>query len=204
MIRRILVCLVCLLWAGAGGALAVQAEHGGGQGEASEPPNIFGGGLGTSLFTLAVFLVLVVVLRKWAWKPILTGLQKREEHIRRSIEDAEKAQNHAEKTLQEYKDQLARAQGEAQRIIGQGRDDAAQLAAQMKENAETIAQELRSQAGRDIAGAKEQALEELYEQTAELATNMAGKIIKKSLDAQDHRRLLQETLAELQNKQQPE
>ena len=66
---------------------SVDTSHGESEGD----PNIFEGGWGNVILTLSVFLVLLAVLGKWAWGPILAGLQKREEHIRQSIEEAEKA-----------------------------------------------------------------------------------------------------------------
>jgi F-type H+-transporting ATPase subunit b len=165
---------------------------------AEEAPNIFSGDIFTALFTLAVFIVILIILGKWAWGPILDGLQKREAHIRNSIEEAEKAKADSEKALEAYKEQLARANQEAQGIIDKGRADAVQLAEQMKQTAQEEARSLRAQTERDIASAKDQALKEIYQQTTELATQMAAGIIGKTLNADDHRNLLQESLNKLQ------
>ncbi len=165
---------------------------------AEESPGIFSGTWGTVILTLAIFVVLLVVLGKWAWGPILSGLQKREEHIRRSIEEAEQARTEAETALQEYKEQLAQARSEAQGIIDQGRSEAVTLADELKQNAQKEAQKLRAQAQRDIQSAKDEALRDLCDQTCELATDIAGKIIQRNLDAQDHRDLLAEALNQLQ------
>ena len=113
MIRRSLKWFVCI---GLVLAVPVWASE-----ATEESPDIFSGTWGTAILTLAIFIVLLAVLGKWAWGPILSGLQKREEHIRRSIEEAEQARADGEKALQEYKEQLAQAQSEAQVIIEQGR-----------------------------------------------------------------------------------
>lgn len=173
-------------------------SHGGGGGD----PNIFSGGWGTAIFTLAIFVVLMMILAKWAWGPILAGLKKREEHIRQSIADAEKARSDAESSLTDYRNQLASAADEAESIIEKGRADAQELAEQLKQQSLDEAKSLREQAGRDIGAAKEQALKELCDQAAELSCDLAGRIIKKSLDPQDHRDLLAESLNQLQNSQQ--
>ena len=205
MIRRSLIWFVCIGLLAAlpllaaddsGGAPAQETdstheEHG-------ESPDIFSGTWGTSILTLAIFIVLVVVLGKWAWGPILSGLQKREEHIRRSIEEAEQARADGEKALEEYKEQLAQARNEAQGIIDQGRSDAVKLAEELKQTAQEEALNLRAQAQRDINTAKDEALRELCDQTCELATDIAGKIIQRSLNAQDHRDLLADALNKLQ------
>lgn len=190
MIRRSLMWFVCI---GLILAVPVWASE-----ATEESPDIFSGTWGTAILTLAIFIVLLAVLGKWAWGPILSGLQKREEHIRRSIEEAEQARADAEKSLQEYKDQLAQARNEAQVIIELGRGEAVKLADELKQNAQEEAQKLRAQAQRDILSAKDEALRELCDQTCELATDIAGKILQRSLDAKDHRDLLADALNKLQ------
>ena len=193
MIRRSLIWFVCigLLW-----ALPVWASE-----TTEESPEIFSGTWGTAILTLARFIVVLFVLGKWAWGPILSGLQKREEHIRRSIEEAEQARADAEKSFQEYKEQLSQARSEAQGIIDQGRSEAVKLADELKQNAQEEAQNLRGQAQRDIHSAKDEALRELCDQTCELATDIAGKIIQRSLDAKDHRDLLADALNKMEVKE---
>ena len=166
-------------------------------GESTGDPNIFEGGWGNVILTLSVFIVLLAVLGKWAWGPILAGLQKREEHIRQSIEEAEKARADGEKALAEYKEKLTEAQGEAQAIIDKGRADAVALAEELKQKAQDEGQHLRAQAARDISSAKDQALKEMYDQSVNLAADIAGRIIRKELSADDHRELLQESLNKL-------
>ena len=161
-------------------------------------PDIFSGNLGTAIFTVAVFLVLLVVLGKWAWGPILSGLQDREEKIRLALEKADRSREEAERTLAEYRQQLEQARQQAQTIIEEGRSDAVKIAEQLRGQAEQEAQTLREKAQRDIAAAKDQALKEIYEQTTQLATDMAAGIIGKSLNPEDHHRLLQESLNQLQ------
>ena len=97
MIRRPLIWFLCMLLIPAVCLLAQDADqeqvdtHAQDTAHAEDEPNIFAGGWYSVILTLAVFIVLLAVLGKWAWGPILAGLQKREEHIRQSIEEAEKA-----------------------------------------------------------------------------------------------------------------
>jgi len=175
------------------------ATDAGGHDTGESEPNIFEGDWINVILTLAVFIVLLLVLRKWAWGPILSGLQKREEHIRHSIEEAEKARADGEKALAGYKEKLTEAQNEAQAIIVKGRADAVALAGEMKQKAQDEAQHLRAQAARDISSAKDQALKEMYDQSVNLAADIAGRIISKELSAEDHRDLLQESLNKLQD-----
>jgi len=180
-------------------ALTARASEEAAGGGPEGSPNIFAGDLGTAFWTLAIFVVLLLILGKWAWGPILAGLKKREEHIRQTIADAEKARQEAEQALADYKNQMTQAQAEAQAIIAKGRQDAIQLAEDMKDKAQTEAQALRGRAEQDINLAKQQALKEIYDRTADLATNIAGRIISKSLNPEDHRKMVQEALSKLQN-----
>ena len=199
MFRRTFSKVALVLWIPAYPLLAMAEETAEETGHAAESPSIFSGDIFTALFTIVLFLLLVAVLGKWAWGPILAGLQKREEHICHTIEDADKARVEAERVLQEYQNQLASARKEAQEILAKGRVDAIQLADQFKHQAQEEAQSLRQQAARDIQTAKEQALKEIYEQSTEIATDLASRIIKKTLSPEDHRHLLQESLSRLQN-----
>ncbi len=183
--------VLCQTAMGSGGEAAAGAEGG---------INIFAGGWGTAFWSLLLFVILLVVLRKWAWGPILTGLQKREEHIRVSIEDAEKAKRQAEDSLKQYQEQLARAQSEAEAILAQGRQAAESLSQQMKDAAQREARGLREQAARDIEAARDQALRSLQQQTVSLAEEMAGRILERNLTAEDHQKLLQDSLARLGQK----
>ena len=164
--------------------------------------DVMGGGVMTSVFALIVFVLLLAILGKYAWGPILSGLQKREEHIRNTIEEAQNARQDAEKSLAEYKEQLIKANQEAQAIIEKGRSDASRLAQDLQAKAQDEAQKLRDRAQQDISSAKNQALNEIYDQVAVLATDIAGKIISKTLSPDDHRQLLDESLSKLQADQQ--
>lgn len=198
MLRQTIIGLFSVLLMPATQLLAEAAEHAEGGAAHEGGDNIFAGDWMLPILTLAVFLVLLAVLGKWAWGPILSGLQKREEHIRQSIEDAEQARADAEKALTDYKEQLARAQSEAQSIIEKGRTEAGQIAEQLKQSAQQEAQNLRAQAEKDISSAKDRAVKEISDYSCELAADIAGRIINRSLDAKDHRDLLNESLNKLQ------
>lgn len=198
MLRQGFILLLCFMLIPAGMVWAADS-HSGVPDEHGSGPDIFSGSLGTAVFTIAVFIVLLIILGKWAWGPILAGLQKREESIRNSIEEAQKAREEADEALAEYRAQLAQAQQESQSIIENGRDEALQLAEQFRDKAQQEAQLISAKAERDIAAAKDQALKELYEQTTELATEMAAGIIGKTLTPDDHRELLRKSLNKLQD-----
>jgi len=197
MMRQALTGLICVILLPTGGVLAAAGGH---EGAGSESPGIFAGDLFTALFTVVLFVVLLIILSKWAWNPILSGLQKREEHIRQTIEDAGKARSEAEKSLQEYKDKLAAAQQESKEIIEKGRSEAVKIAEELKQKAQEEAREWRRQAERDIVSAKNEAVREISQQAIVLATDLAGKIVQKSLNPKDHYELLQDSLSKIQQK----
>lgn len=174
----------------------LQATH------AAPPPGeagAGGGGLldvqwGPLLWQLILFGVLLAVLGFFVWPQILKGLQQREAKMRSDLEGAERANREAAATLQQYKQQLADAQREAQKMIDQSRTDAQRVAAQIKEQAQADIQQMRQRAQNEIRTAKEQALAEIYEQTATLATRVAGQILQREIRPEDHQTLVRESL----------
>ncbi|MCH9022101.1 MAG: F0F1 ATP synthase subunit B [Planctomycetes bacterium] len=164
----------------------------------SEGSNIFAGQLWLSIFTLMIFGILLAILGKFAWRPLLEGLQKREDHIRHSIEDAEKMRNEANEILESYQQQLTEAREESRKIIEQGRVAARRLADEMEAKSQATAQSLRERAQRDIGAAKQQALREVYEQISHLATEVASKIVQRTLTPDDHRELLEQSLSKIE------
>src|SRR4051794_9307321 len=120
MIERALIFRVSLvsLALAAAPALAQEAEHGG------EAGNPFAGDIGSALWTLLIFGLVVLLLGKFAWGPILNALQSRETFIREALETAKRDRDEAELRLKEYEDRLAQARSEASAIVDEGRRDA--------------------------------------------------------------------------------
>ncbi|MCF7958863.1 MAG: F0F1 ATP synthase subunit B, partial [Phycisphaerae bacterium] len=183
MLRHALTYLISAFLIHAVPAIALASEASGEGGE--HVPSIFDGGPFETIFAVVLFIVIFLILRKWAWGPILSGLQKREEYIRQSIEDADKAKADAEVSLKDYQEKLAQSQQEARDILEKGRADANKLADELKKNAQEEAGNIRIQTQRDIEQAKKQAIAEIHEQVAVLATELAGKIIGKTLTLED-------------------
>lgn len=162
--------------------------------DAEPDPGMYFGDLGQAIATVLVFLGLFLLLRKYAWGPILAQLRKREQTVSDTLTQAQQRQEKAEQTLADYRGQLDRIGEEAKAILSQTRREASaareHLLAQAREEAHAFADTQR----RDIEGAKQDALRELYKTTAELATEMAAQVLRRDLTAEDHRRLLGETL----------
>ena len=184
--------LVCLC------ASPILAEEASKAGEATSPLYDTSQGIVTGIVTIVIFALLVVILRKYAWGPILSGLKAREEKIRKDIADAEAARAKAEATLREYNQQLATAEQKTRDMLAAATRDAENLATQIRARAQQEAEETKERAIKDIDAARDQALSDIYQQTADLATRVAEKIIRRNLNADDQRDLVNQSLQELQ------
>jgi len=148
-------------------------------------------------FTIVVFVLLVLILGKFAWKPILSALQKREEFIRDSLEQAKEDREQAQAKLEEYVEKVEAARAEASSIVDEGRRDAEVLRRNLEEDAKKEASALVGRAKREIEAAKDTAIRELYDLGAVLATDTASRIIDKELRAEDHKELIAESIEKL-------
>jgi F-type H+-transporting ATPase subunit b len=165
--------------------------------EGGEQPNLFTGDLGNVFWSLATFLVVLGVLGKFAWRPILGALQKREDFIRDSLACAKRDREESERKLKEYTDKIVAARSEATAIVDEGRRDAEALRRKFEEDAKAEAKAIMERSRREIQIATETAVKELYSLSAKLATDVAGKIIRKELNAKEHERLIAESIEEL-------
>lgn len=155
-------------------------------------------GLVAAIVALVVFSLVFAVLALKVWPTISKGLDERANKIRDEIEAAELARKQAKEALDEYQSKLTEARAEAQRMIEQAKSQQLTVAAELKAKADAELTAMRSQAMRDIESAKKAAVSELYAQSAALATILAGKILKRSINAQDHQGLIEESLGQLQ------
>lgn len=155
--------------------LNVLAAEGGGGGLLDVNP-------GLAVWTVITFLVLLFLLKKIAWKPILTALDQREKAIKESLEKAEKAKEEAQVLLNENQANLAKAGEEAKQIIEQSRHYAEKLKDQMIHDSKEQAQKIISDASAEIDRRKEAAFNELRGQIANIAIDAAEKILRENLD----------------------
>ena len=182
MIKRALIALAALALAVP--ALAAEAEP--------EAPSLFAGDLGNSVWTLLIFVLVLVVLGKYAWGPILTALQTRERFIREALEKAKRDREEAEARLSEYEARLASARAEASAIVDEGRRDADVVKRRIEEDVRRQADLMIDRARREIQIATDTATKSLFMLSAKLATEMAARVLGRELSAQDHERLIAE------------
>src|SRR5688572_8309901 len=180
----------------------VESGHGGGDAAHAKPPLLPDPTSREtrlqSLWVIIIFLILLIILYFTAWKNVLAGLKSREERIRRDIADAEASRAKAETTLREYNQQLATAEGKIRDMLAKATADGERIATNLRMQAQTESEEIKNRANREIEAAKNQALAEVYEQTANLATNVAEKILRRNLNADDQRDLVSRSLEQVQ------
>jgi len=147
---------------------------------------------GLLIWTIITFIVLLAVLRKFAWKPLLTALEQREDTIRNSLEEAQRARREAEQILAENQRILAEATRESMRIIEQGRVEAERLRTSITEQTQTEARRLIDDARREITRERQLAIQELKATAADLALAAAGRLLSTTVTDAEHRRLVAE------------
>jgi F-type H+-transporting ATPase subunit b len=175
----------------AGPSFAAHAEGGGGD------RNIFEGVLDLSIWTLVVFFGLLLVLGKFAWKPMLEGLDKRERDIASAVEEAKKAKDEAVALHQQMTEIRQKANDEARQLVEEARKSAEELAAKRKAQADEDIARDRDRLRREIAVARDQALKEIWGSTVQIGTTIASKIVRRQLNPDDQRGLLDEALGEM-------
>jgi F-type H+-transporting ATPase subunit b len=160
----------------------------------------FAGDVGNALWTLVVFGLVVFVLGKFAWKPILSGLQAREAFIRTSLEEARRDRAEAEARLKQYEERLNSARSEATAIVEESRRDADVVKRRIEAEAHDEAGLIVERAKREITIAKETAVKELYSLSAKLTTDVASRILAREITVADHERLIRESIERLGDK----
>lgn len=148
-----------------------------------------------AIWTGVVFVLLLLVLGKFAWGPIVDGLDKRESRIAGEIAAAEKANADAKAQLEEYRKKLAEAGNEVRQLIEQAKHDAEATGQSIVQKAREEADAEKRRAVEDIELATAGALKDLAEQSANLAVNLAGKIVQQRLSAEEHSALINEAVA---------
>ncbi len=148
-----------------------------------------------TIWTAVVFLVLMVVLWKFAWGPLSEGLDKREQHIADQIFQAQEANQKAKDMLADYDKKLAGSQDEVRAILEKGRRDAEQVGREMIEKAKADAKAEAQRALKQIDAAMAGAIKELADRSAAMAVELAGKIVHARLNPKDHAKLIEQAVA---------
>jgi len=153
--------------------------------------------LGLSVWTTLVFLILLAVLWKFAWGPILAMVQDREDGIQGTLDQAAKERQEAAKLLAEHRDQMADARRQAQQMIAEGKEAGERVRQGIEEKARAEGDAMIERARESIEREKDAALDELRKESVDLALAAAAKLVQESLDEKKDRDLVMDFIDEL-------
>ena len=149
-----------------------------------------------TLYTVVVFLMLLGVLWRFAWGPLMKALEEREQRIAKKIDDAEVLRRQAEERLKEYERRIVAAKDEAAAIIAEGKRDIEKVREEIMAAAGTESAKALERAKREIHLAKEAAVHEMREQMVALVSELAANVIRREVKTDDHRRLIEEAMVQ--------
>ncbi len=155
------------------------------------------GNLGQAVASLMIFLLLLVILGKYAWKPVVDALRRREQDMETREERAKNREAKAEQLLQEYQHRIAQAEAEGEDIRSQARRDADAERNEILKAARDQARATLDAAQRDIEHAEAEAIENLKATTAKMAADIAGRVLDEELDDDGHRRMIDQAARQI-------
>lgn len=153
-----------------------------------------------AIWSFAVFLGLLGLLTKFAWKPIMQGLEKREDGIARQIAETKAANEEAKRMLASYERRLTEASEEVRGMLDEARRDAESTKQSIVAEARKAAEDERNRAKHEIQLAKDDALSQIAEKAGHLAVEVAGKFLRDKLGADDQARLVRDSVASLSSR----
>lgn len=161
------------------------------------PPNLLSPNTGLMFWTLVIFLILLVVLTRFAFKPITAAVEAREKALEDAMEAARRDREEAAALLAEHRQLVKQAHDDAQRFIAEGRVAGEKVRAEVVEQAHREQQQLLERARNEITSERDRAIAELRREAVNLAVLGAGKVIEKNLDNDSNRKLVEAFLASL-------
>ena len=153
---------------------------------------------GLFIWTILTFLVLLALLAKFAWRPLLDALERRQESIRKSLDDAKHARQELERLQSESQRILAQARTEAESIITRTRDDASRFREELRQKAQQEAQAIVKNAEKQIELETARALQQIRHETVDLSVAIASKLLQRNVSKEDNERLIEETFRQLE------
>ena len=168
--------------------LAVQEEH------ASGPLTVDGG---LMLWTVFIFVLLLIVLKRFAWPAILGAVEAREQALEKQLAEAEQSRAEAARLLEEHRRLLSEAKGQAHAVVVEARQLAEKERAVAMEKTKQEQEELLARARREIAAERDRAVAELRREAVDLSLAAASKLIEQRLDSETDRKLVLEYLTTL-------
>ncbi len=152
---------------------------------------------GTLIAEIVAFLLMLAILARWVYPPIIQAAEARQNQIKQQLEQADRARREAEQRLREAEGRIDQARGEAQRILDSAARSGEQLKQQAKERAEEEARRTLELAQKDIEAERQRALQQAREQVADLVVAATQKVVGEALDGERHRRLIESAIEEV-------
>jgi len=153
---------------------------------------------GLFIWTILTFLVLVALLAKFAWRPLLQALESRQDSIRKSLDDAQKAKQDLERLHAESAEIIRQSRVEADAIVTRSRGDAERLREEMKQKARAEADAIVKNAERQIQLETGRAVQQIRREAVDLSVMIASKLIQRNLTKEDNERLIEEALKQVE------
>ena len=158
--------------------------------------NLFAVNPGLVIWTCITFLIVFLVLRRFAWGPIAKALDERAAKIQGDLERAEGIRREAERKLGEYEKRFGEMEREGQQVVARAREESLRVQEEMLEKAREEAEAIRKRSQRDLELARDQALKELHQEVVTLSVGIASQILGRSLRSEDHRKFVEEAIQE--------
>jgi F-type H+-transporting ATPase subunit b len=136
---------------------------------------------------------------KFAWRPLLDALEKRQESIRRSLDDAAKAKQELERLQTESQRILAEARSESETIVARTRDDANRLRDEMRQKAQQEAANIVKNAEKQIELETARAIQQIRHEAVDLSVAIASKLLQRNVSKEDNARLIEDTFKQLES-----
>jgi F-type H+-transporting ATPase subunit b len=174
-----------------GSATFVLGASSGGGGNFLVTPDV-----GLMIWTLIAFAITLFILRRLAFPRIAEALDRRRKAIEESIDAAERTRTEADQILAEYRERLREAREQSEEIVARARKAADRLEDEAKANAKQTREEMMVDARRDIEQQTKRSIDQIRQEVANLTVLATEKVARKSLDDEDHRRLIKESLEE--------
>src|SRR5688572_8099755 len=153
---------------------------------------------GLFIWTILTFLVLVTLLAKFAWRPLLQALDSRQELIRKSLDDAQQARQELERLQHESAQIIRQARVDAEAVVAQSRSDAARLREELRQKAKAEAEGIVRNAERQIQLETQRALQQIRHEAVDLSVMIASKILRRNLTREDNEKLIEEALKQVE------
>ena len=152
---------------------------------------------GLMIWTLVCFGIAFLVLRRYAFGPIQTMIDARREQIRRSIEEADNARAEARKLLEQHRELVNEARGQAEEILAEARKTREAMEQRMREETEAERQRRLEETRKEIAAETARALEQIRSEVADLTLEAASRVVGRTLDSERDQELIEEAIAGL-------